>query len=629
MPESTVVTENTEQMNLINISDYLEDPDGLLNVKDLDKPEIASQFKPIRGNEMSSGISRTVIWLKFELKYISYFGENLGEWLVEVGYPALDLVTLYVGDSWGDFQEFHTGDKYPFGIRDVAHPSFLFPVELYSNELTRFYLRIETSGSLQVPLKLWTPLAYLEQTNQMDTLFGIVYGILLVMMFYHLMLFIRRQHAYYLYYSIYLGGFLVHFLSVNGTGQALIWPDYPMVNSTTPFFMSISSVAGIMFTQSFLDLHHKSQVISRLFTVLLLGGLLIVPMSFMLPLGDASKLVIAEVQANLLITTFAGIYCLVKKRESSTWLFVIAFICQLTGAVFYSMVLKGDLGEVEFSRVITPLVMTLVAIILALAMARRNDQDREQEKAEEAARISDVRRDNQRLVEATGIKNEFLQAVASKLALPIAALSESLEKIETTEKSKPLKQAREAGKRASDIVENLVSLNEVQSSSLFILKVPFNLRRQVKLLEDKFKAACDHKGIFLEFHIDDSIPENLYGDARKIFKVVANVMDNAVKYTDDGFIAISARTDKHLEEDKIWLYLTVEDTGIGISELDKNIYQAFEQVNNDTDIKRGGVGLGLSVCRQLMHSMGGSITHTPRPKGGTCFEISVACYRKS
>ncbi len=630
MPETMVVTENTEQMNLANISDYLEDPDGLLNIQDLEQEEIASQFRPVQGKELSSGIARNVVWLKFELKYISYIGASTGEWLVEVGYPALDLVTLYTKDSWGDFQEFHTGDKYPFGIRDVAHPSFLFPVELVSGDVTRFYLRVETSGSLQVPLKLWTPLAYLEKNNQKDTLFGVVYGILLVMVLYHTLLFFRRQDGCYLYYSLFISGFLIYFLSINGTGQALFWPDYPLVNSTTPFFMSLSSVAGIMFTQSFLDLHHKSQVVSRLFTVLLLGGLLIVPISFMLPLAQASNLVIAQVQANLLITIFAGIYCLKQKCESSTLLFLLAFVCQLAGAVFYSMVLRGNVGGTEFSRMITPLVITVVAILLALALARRNDLNWLKMQAEGGAQISELERDNQRLLEATGIKNEFLQAVAAKLTLPITALNQSLDKIETAENGLALKQARDSGRRVSDIVENLVSLNEIQSSSLFIMRVPFNIRRQVRLLEDKFRAACDNNSLFLEFNIDDSVPENLYGDARKIFKVVSNVMDNAIKYTDDGFIAVSARTTVHSEDDRIWLYLIVEDTGIGIKPgQNKNIYQAFEQLENDTDSKRGGVGLGLSVCRQLMHSMGGSITHTPRAKGGSCFEISVACYTKN
>ena len=629
MPEAMVVTENTEQMNLATISDYLEDPDGLLNIQDLEKPEIANQFRPVDNHELSSGIARTVVWLRFELKYISFMGESVGEWLVEVGYPALDLVTLYTKDSWGDFQEFHTGDKYPFGIRDVAHPSFLFPIELLSGDVTRFYLRVETSGSLQVPLKLWTPLAYLEKTNKVDTVFGVVYGVLLVMVVYHLLLFIRRQDGCYLYYALFVSGFLIYFLAVNGTGQAFLWPDYPMVNSAAPFFMSLSSVAGLMFTQAFLDLQHKSQVVSRLFTVLLLGGLLIVPMSFMLPLSEASSLVIAQVQVCLLITIFAAIYCLFRKPESSTVLFLAAFICQLAGATFYAIVLKGVVGGAEFTRIIIPVVMTLVAILLALAIARKHDQFREQEGAEEKERVRLLDKDNQRLIEATGIKNEFLRAVADKLATPVETLNRALEKVSIENKNESLRYARESAQLVSDIVEKLVSLNEVQPSSLCVMKVPFNVRRQVQLLEEKFRVGCDQKGILLEFHIDDSVPENLYGDSRKIFKVAANVLDNAVKYTDDGFIVFAARTEDHPEKDRVWLHLTVEDSGIGIQPgQDKNIYQAFEQPIADKQGNHGGVGLGLSVCRQLVHSMGGSITHTPGPKSGTCFEIRVACYRR-
>ena len=270
LAEATVITENTEELNLAAVSEYMEDPAGLFRVERLDKPENDSLFQAVEGDELNKGISHSVVWLTFELRYLSYVGEALGTWLIEVSHTNLDLVTLYIKDEWGDFQELHTGDKYPFDIRVIKSPRLLFPIDIRSGETLRFYLRVETSGSLQVPVRLWSPLAYIERSGQTDLLQGVMMGTIIIMLIYNLIVLLTIRNLSYLFLVGHVAAFLLYQLSVSGLGLRYLWPGYPPLSGAAPFYISLSGVCLILFGMAFLRLSDKTILLSRLYVFLFL-----------------------------------------------------------------------------------------------------------------------------------------------------------------------------------------------------------------------------------------------------------------------------------------------------------------------------------------------------------------------
>ena len=627
--EPTVITENTEKLNLAMIAEYLEDTRGVLRVDELEKPEYSSQFKPVERGALNSGTSQSVIWLRFDLKYISYVGEESGEWLIEVAYPALDLVTLYLMDFDGVFHVYNSGDKYPFDIRAVAHPSFIFPIEMYNGDTTHFYLRVETTGSMQIPVKLWSPLAYLEQSNRADTLYGAIYGILLVMLFYNLMLFIRiREHSYF-YYVIYIAGFLLYLLSINGTGMAHFWPDYPMINSGAPFFMSITGVSGVLFAQSFLKLSEKSAVINRFYTAMLMAGLLIVPFTLITHNGLASRLVMIQVLPTLPVMMLTGLYFWLFKGDRPARLFFLAFATFLLGIGIYSLMLLGLLPSNALTRNIIPIGLSIEVTLLSLALAGRIRGVRESRVMEEQKAKQEVDKTNQRLLEAGRLKDEFLSAVSRELKIPLNEIKQTLEQIESDGQKDLIKAAKGSVRNMSGIINNLLSLSEIQSGSVSVKNSPFNIRRQLKILEDQFRPACVKKGLSIDTSVHD-MPETLYGDSQKLFKALSLVLENAIKYTEKGGVSLAASTRPHEQSGKIRLQVCIDDTGIGIDPSSgRDIFQAFQKLDNDADKKSAGPGLGLTICRQLMHMMGGTVSFSSQSEHGTRFELSVICLVES
>ena len=320
--DATVITENTEELNLISVAEYFEDTGGRYTVDELNQSANDILFTAVDGEVLNKGISESVVWIRYDLRYLSYVGEELGTWLIEVAHPTLDLVTFYIEDDWDGFQELHAGDKFPFGIRMVEYPRLLFPVDIRSGETLRFYVRIETSGSLYVPLTLWSPLAFIEQSSKIDILQGAILGALLVLLIYNLLVLFRIRSAGYLYFTFHAATFLLYFLSVSGIGLQYLWPEYPEISAAAPMFVSTSVTSLILFGISFLRLGENASSLNRYLTVLFLMSVFLLPVTMLMTYGQATWVIIGQLFLVLPSLMLAGLYIwLVKKDHSARFFF--------------------------------------------------------------------------------------------------------------------------------------------------------------------------------------------------------------------------------------------------------------------------------------------------------------------
>ena len=106
----------------------------------------------------------------------------------------------------------------PFDSRQIRQNNYLFELSLEPGQTKRIYLRLESQGSIQAPLTLWSPNAYLEEQPGRIYVLGIIYGVLLVMLVYNLFIFLSVRDTSYLYYILYIASFGLYQISVNGAG---------------------------------------------------------------------------------------------------------------------------------------------------------------------------------------------------------------------------------------------------------------------------------------------------------------------------------------------------------------------------------------------------------------------------
>jgi CheY-like chemotaxis protein len=154
------------------------------------------------------------------------------------------------------------------------------------------------------------------------------------------------------------------------------------------------------------------------------------------------------------------------------------------------------------------------------------------------------------------------------------------------------------------ILNDILDFSKVDAGKYDIVNDPFKIKTIFDDTADLFLNPASEKNIEIQFHIDKNMPPDLLGDFYKLRQVIFNLVGNAIKFTEQGSIQVRAEVDC-IENNVVNVTIRVIDTGIGISEDNlKNIYEPFHQIDNSNTRKYDGVGLGISICQNILRNMG-------------------------
>ncbi|WP_214071060.1 response regulator [Mucilaginibacter sp. dw_454] len=172
------------------------------------------------------------------------------------------------------------------------------------------------------------------------------------------------------------------------------------------------------------------------------------------------------------------------------------------------------------------------------------------------------------------------------------------------------------------VINDVLDISKIDAGKFSIIRSPKKIRDLVqsayRLL--KFKADEEHIEFFL--HVDNEIPEYLIVDSLRLNQILMNLLSNAIKFTKRGHVKLNV-TQLAKESDKVKLQFIVEDTGIGIPKHRLNdIFESFEQADDDTANKYGGTGLGLAIVKKLIELKGGELTVDSRIGKGSIFTFT-------
>ncbi len=173
------------------------------------------------------------------------------------------------------------------------------------------------------------------------------------------------------------------------------------------------------------------------------------------------------------------------------------------------------------------------------------------------------------------------------------------------------------------IVNDLLDLSKIRAGKMVFENRIFRLEDIFKNLVYSLKYRVAEKNIDLNFHIDPEIPKSLLGDSVRLSQILLNLVGNAVKFTEKGYVKLEAKL-QSISDEKINLLFVVSDSGIGIpKDKMKNIFDSFTQVNSKTTKKYAGTGLGLSISKQLIEQQGGLISVQSEVNKGSVFTFSL------
>ena len=181
-----------------------------------------------------------------------------------------------------------------------------------------------------------------------------------------------------------------------------------------------------------------------------------------------------------------------------------------------------------------------------------------------------------------------------------------------------------ASKHLLQIINDVLDMSAIENGKLKIAHEDFDLKREIMDITTIFYQNSRAKGVEFETHIDDITAEWVKGDQLRLNQILMNLLSNAVKFTSEGGKITLDIRQLNEEENRIYVQFTVSDTGIGMSEeYMTRLFNPFEQETASTARKYGGSGLGLSITRNLVNMMNGSIEAKSRQNVGSTFTVTL------
>lgn len=187
--------------------------------------------------------------------------------------------------------------------------------------------------------------------------------------------------------------------------------------------------------------------------------------------------------------------------------------------------------------------------------------------------------------------------------------------LEEGRRAQYLEQIAESAETLSAIISDVLDLSKIEAGKLDIEQLAFDLRALLESLRQVYGTLADARGLDFTLAVEDGVPGWVWGDPVRVRQVLANYLNNALKFTERGSVTLAARRSRNGG-----LRFEVRDTGPGITpEVRERLFQPFTQADQSTTRRFGGSGLGLSICHELASLMGGAVGVDSEPGRGSCF----------
>lgn len=240
-----------------------------------------------------------------------------------------------------------------------------------------------------------------------------------------------------------------------------------------------------------------------------------------------------------------------------------------------------------------------------------------------------LERSREEAVKANMAKSEFLANMSHEIRTPLNAVIGFTELLETLVNDKKqisyLDSIKSGGKNLLLLINDILDLSKIEAGKMSFKYEPVNPFSLINEIRQIFSLKITEKNLDFVIDVDEKIPASLILDEVRLRQVIFNLIGNAIKFTDQGFVKFSVeKLESSDDGSQIDLKVTVEDTGIGIPpDQHEVIFDAFQQQSGQNTRKYGGTGLGLSISKRLVEMMGGTIHLTSEVEKGSKFTFTL------
>jgi len=592
------------------------------------------EFKKYSKSIANFGFLTKVHWFRFKFSYDEAMQKK--EWWLCIDYPLLDFVDVYMLDKDNKLVlHKKSGDLYSLDERDTKQHNLIFSLLNNSTETYTLYVKVKTSSSMLVPMKLISSKSLLEHTHVSQSLSGIYYGILLVLIFYNFIAFIYTKEKIYVLYVAFVASYALWQLSFDGLGWLYIWQENSwMREKGAVFFISTSIFFQLIFSKSLLSSKTNipkfdKYVLEPLIYLSVLGiiGSIFLPYKYTIVAGASLTIIIP------LVLLVAGLMVM-KKDYYSIRLFVLGWGIFLLGTLFFTLskfnLISGYFAMKYVQQTASGVEMILLSAALTERFKRLHDEYTNKLKhhnknlkiAVEMA-LKKEREKDELLIEQSRLVSmgEMIEQIAHQWRQPlndIGLLNQDLyfKKYLSKLSDKDFNRIHDSIdnniKYMSDTIDdfrNYYKSDKNKESYLFVDMIDSML--------SIIGATLEHSAIEVKLNIDKEI--RLFNVKNELQQVMLIILNNAK----DALIA--NEIDKKNIEIKAYkddkdVYILVSDNGGGIpKEIKNKIFDPYFSTKH----KNQGTGIGLYMSKMIIEkNMQGSLS-VENVGGGARFIIKL------
>lgn len=346
------------------------DPQKNSRFEDVSKLPESVWSKKQTGNA-NFGYTSNVYWLKVETP------PHQKNWLLEINNPNLDDLQVFVWQGGRLQQQYHTGDEFPFNQRPVPHQSFLLPLPPSNQTPSTLFVRVETSGTMQIPLSLWDAEGFVTVDQFRLLGFGFYFGIMLIMGLYNLLLGMSIGDRSYMYYALFAVALCLFQGGMTGFSYQFLWPSAIFWNKwSLVYAIALSLISAMLFSAQFISL---KQHLPRHNQVLnLITGLIIATVASSAFLHFS---VIIRMLAALTIPVCVS--CLMvgvlrwRAGDTPARFYTLAWISFLCGTVLIALNKLGVIPRTFTTEYAVQIGSVIEVIVLSLALGERYNIERQ------------------------------------------------------------------------------------------------------------------------------------------------------------------------------------------------------------------------------------------------------------
>ena len=235
-----------------------------------------------------------------------------------------------------------------------------------------------------------------------------------------------------------------------------------------------------------------------------------------------------------------------------------------------------------------------------------------------------------RAEDASHAKSLFLAAMSHEIRTPLSGMLGMLSLVEqsalTPVQRDQIRNIKQASTALKSLIDDILDFSRIEAGKLNIVNKPFSINKLVDEVVIMLAPSAQMKGLEFVVDIDNSIPERVIGDSLRTRQVLINILSNAIKFTENGWVIFRIKLEQPLVSRKmVSVCFEINDSGIGIpAKRHGNVFERFSQVEQGRGRQHEGSGLGATTARQLVELMGGKITLASEEGAGSQFKINLS-----